>query len=119
MACKFRVTDGIDIVLTAGSIYICSFVNSLQQQITTNLAVYVTSSFGQHSLIATTSVLSGVIGGVSRFVLAKIIDIWGRVEGFIFMTLLCTLGLIMMAVAKNVETYAAAQVRSSLSQFPA
>lgn len=100
-----------NIVLTKRSIYICSFVNSLQQQITTNLGVYVTSSFMLHSLYSTTSVLSSVIGGVSKFPIAKIIDIWGRVEGFILMTFLCTIGLIMMAACKNVETYAAAQVR--------
>ncbi|GME62234.1 Siderophore iron transporter mirb protein [Neofusicoccum parvum] len=96
--------------ITAAFIYICSFVNSLQQQITGNLSVYVTSSFFQHSLVSTTSVLSGVIAGVSKFPICKIIDIWGRVEGFILMTFLCTVGLIMMAACKNVETYAAAQV---------
>ncbi|KAB2571280.1 Siderophore iron transporter mirB [Lasiodiplodia theobromae] len=96
--------------ITGIFIYICSFVNSLQQQITTNLGVYVTSSFMLHSLYSTTSVLSSVIGGVSKFPIAKIIDIWGRVEGFILMTFLCTIGLIMMAACKNVETYAAAQV---------
>ncbi|OMP86129.1 Siderophore iron transporter mirB [Diplodia seriata] len=98
------------LIITGVFIYICSFVNSLQQQITTNLGVYVTSSFMLHSLYSTTSVLSSVIGGVSKFPIAKIIDIWGRVEGFILMTVLCTIGLVMMAACENVETYAAAQV---------
>ncbi|EKG20987.1 Fungal trichothecene efflux pump [Macrophomina phaseolina MS6] len=95
--------------ITAVLIYICSFVNSMQQQITGNLGIYVTSAFSQHSLIATTQVLSSVIAGVSKFPICKIIDIWGRVEGFILMTLLTVVGLIMMAACKNVETYAASQ----------
>lgn len=95
--------------ITGVFIYICSFVNSMQQQITGNLGVYVTSSFMLHSLYSTTSVLSGVISGVSKFPICKIIDIWGRVEGFILMTFLTVIGLIMMAACQNVETYAAAQ----------
>lgn len=87
-----------------------SFVNSLQQQITGSLGPYVTSSFQQHSLYSTTQTLSSIIAGCSRLPIAKILDIWGRVEGFILMTALCTIGLVLMAVCRNVETYAAAQV---------
>lgn len=71
---------------------------------------YVTSSFAQHSLTATTGVMSGIIGGVSKLTLAKILDIWGRPQGFLVVVILMTLGLIMMAACNNVETYAAAQV---------
>ncbi|KAF2841715.1 MFS general substrate transporter [Patellaria atrata CBS 101060] len=97
-------------VLTFVVIYVISFVDTLQQQITSNLAPYVTSSFNQHSLLATTNVMSGIIAGVTRLPLAKLIDIWGRVEGFSLMLFFCTLGLVLMAVCQNVETYAAAQV---------
>lgn len=92
------------------SIYILTFVNSLQQQVTGSLGPYVTSSFKQHSLFSTTQTLSSIVAGCSKLPIAKILDIWGRVEGFILMTVLCTLGLILMAACRNVETYAAAQV---------
>lgn len=48
------------------------------------------------------------MNGVSRPTIAKIIDIWGRVEGFFSMLLLIVLGMIMKATCRNVETYAAA-----------
>lgn len=68
------------------------FVNSLQQQITGNLTPYVTSAFSQHALLSTTSVMSSIIGAVAKLPIAKIIDIWGRAEGYMLMVFLCTLG---------------------------
>lgn len=82
----------------------------MQQGTGSLLTPYVTSSFAQHSLTATTGVMSGIIGGVSKLTLAKILDIWGRPQGFLVVVILMTLGLIMMAACNNVETYAAAQV---------
>lgn len=71
---------------------------------------YVTSSFKEHSLTAVTSVLSSIIGGLSKLPLAKILDVWGRPQGFAIMVAFLTIGLIMMAGCNNVKTYAAAQV---------
>lgn len=68
------------------------FVNSLQQQTTNSLTPYVTSAFAKHSLLSTTTVMSSIIGAVAKLPIAKIIDIWGRAEGYILMVLLCTLG---------------------------
>jgi uncharacterized membrane protein len=42
---------------------------------------------------------------------AKILDVWGRAEGWMFMVMLSTVGLIMMAASKNLPTYCAAEVR--------
>ena len=82
----------------------------MQQNMTFQLTPYVTSAFQAHSLTAATSVMSGLIGGISKLPLAKILDIWGRPQGFALMVASLTLGLIMMASCNNVETYAAAQV---------
>ena len=82
----------------------------MQQGMSNQLLPYVTSSFQAHSLTATTSIMSSIIGGLSKLVLAKILDIWGRPQGFAIMTGFLTIGLIMMAACRNVETYAAAQV---------
>ncbi|KAK2755565.1 hypothetical protein FQN54_006505 [Arachnomyces sp. PD_36] len=98
------------LVIAYAGIFLVFFVNSLQQQITGNLTPYVTSAFQKHALLSTTSVMSSIIGAVAKLPIAKIIDIWGRSEGYMLMVFLCTLGLIMMASCNNVETYAAAQV---------
>jgi len=74
------------------------------------LTPYVTSSFQEHSLTATVSIVSSLMSGLCILPLAKIVDIWGRPNGFICSVFLSTVGLIMMAACQNVETYAAAQV---------
>lgn len=96
--------------LTQNSIWIIYFVNAMQQTSTGSLTPYVTSSFYDHSLTATTSVMASIIGGLTSLPLSKIIDIWGRPQGFVLMVTVLTLGLIMMAACNNVQTYAAAQV---------
>jgi hypothetical protein len=37
--------------------------------------------------------MSSIIGGVSKLTVAKIIDIWGRVEGFALIVLLLVMGM--------------------------
>lgn len=54
--------------------------------------------------------MSTALGGCIPLATAKIIDIWGRVEGFVFMLLLAVVGMIMKSVCQNVETYIAAHV---------
>jgi len=54
--------------------------------------------------------MSGIIGGVLKLPLAKVLDIWGRPQGFLITVIFLEVGLIMMALCQNVETYAAAQV---------
>lgn len=73
-------------------IFLVFYVNSLQQQISGNLTVYVTSAFAGHPLTATTSVMSSIIGAVAKLPTAKIIDIWGRTEGYVLMIIIATLG---------------------------
>lgn len=81
----------------------------LLQAVQSELVPYVTSAFNSHGLLSTTSVVSTIVGGVSKLTIAKIIDIWGRAQGFAIMLLLIILGMIMKATCQNVETYAAAQ----------
>lgn len=91
-------------------IWAIAFIDTMQQGMSTSLLPFVTSSFQQHSLTATTSIMSSLIGGISKLPLAKILDIWGRPQGFALMVACMTLGLIMMAACNNVQTFAAAQV---------
>lgn len=92
------------------SIYLNHWAMSMLSMTYINLTPYVTSAFGKHGLLTATTVVSSIVGGVIRLPIAKVIDIWGRVEGFLLMVLIMTIGLIMMAVCDNVQTYAAAAV---------
>ncbi|KAL8388794.1 hypothetical protein RB595_008933 [Gaeumannomyces hyphopodioides] len=90
-------------------LYVVSFVDSLTGNVQGALSPYVTSSFGQHGLLGTTSIVSSLLGGIAPLTVAKLINVWGRLEGLIIMVLLSVVGLVMKAVCQNVETYAAAQ----------
>lgn len=73
-----------------------------------NLNPYITSEFGEHGLTAVVSIVSTITGGVCNLFIAKVLDIWGRVEGFSLMVFLIVIGAIMKAACHNIETYAAA-----------
>jgi len=81
----------------------------LQGQITLNLTVFAISDFYGHSLVTTIGIVSSITSGVLQLPIAKVIDLWGRAEGFMIMLLVGVVGLILMAACSDVYTYAAAQ----------
>ncbi|KAL8834800.1 MAG: hypothetical protein Q9170_003596 [Blastenia crenularia] len=91
-------------------IWLTYFVEGMLSGTNVSLAPYVTSAFAEHSLTPTVGILSAVIGGVTNLTIAKILDVFGRPQGYLFCIFLATVGLIMMAACNNVESYAAAQV---------
>ncbi|GAP91069.1 putative siderophore iron transporter [Rosellinia necatrix] len=95
-------------------IFLCSFTNALQWQIIFNLMPYVVSEFSSHSLIPTIAIVSSLLSGILKLPVAKIIDSWGRAQGFAAMTLLASLGSMLMASCQGIRTYAAAQVLYSV-----
>ena len=73
------------------------FLLSLQSQSFYSLTPYVYSDFASHELISISSVMASIIGGVLRLPVSKLIDIWGRAEGFIVMN-----GVIVLGMARYV-----------------
>ncbi|KAK6705246.1 hypothetical protein SNK03_009094 [Fusarium graminearum] len=71
---------------------------------------YITSSFGAHGLLNIGSILASIIGACAPLPLAKAIDVWGRVEGFAFMMVVCLVGMIMKATCTTVQMYIGAHI---------
>lgn len=67
-----------------------------------------TSTFNEHGLLGVTGIVATILGGVCNLAIAKVIDIWGRCEGFIVMIFLVIIGMVMKAACINIEMYAAA-----------
>lgn len=86
------------------------FVNAFQVSITGGLTPFITSEFQNHSLLTVINIVANSMAAAVYIPLAKILDIWGRAEGFLLMTCFATLGLILMAVSHNLPTFCAAQV---------
>jgi len=84
--------------------------NAFQSSITANLTPYVTSGFEQHSLLTVIQIVSNSMAAAVYIPTAKLLDLWGRAEGFAVMVCFATLGLILMAVCRSLATFCAAQV---------
>lgn len=102
------------LVLAYCFIFLNFCVNSLEQQTSSNLMPYVMSSFAGHSLLPAISIASYVLSGVLKLPIAKLIDTWGRPQGLVAMSLLATLGLVLMALCRDVKTYAVAHLFHSV-----
>ncbi|KAL8742192.1 MAG: hypothetical protein Q9190_005285 [Brigantiaea leucoxantha] len=91
-------------------IFLLAFFTSLEVQTTTNLTVYATSAFASHSLVATVLVVQGVVNAVAQPPMAKIANVFGRLEAFCISIFLYIISYIQMAGSDNVRTFASAQI---------
>ncbi|KAL2801982.1 siderophore iron transporter mirB [Aspergillus granulosus] len=91
-------------------LWLLTLANGFRTAILYSLTPYATSSFQSHSLLTVVNVVSSAMTSALYIPVAKLLDVWGRAEGWLFMVMLSTLGLIMMAASKNLPTYCAAEV---------
>ena len=85
-------------------------VNAFQASILTNLVPFATSDWESHSLLTVIYIVSNAMTAAVYIPLAKMLDLWGRAEGFVLMVAFATLGIIMMAAGNSLTTFCAAQV---------
>lgn len=92
------------------SIWMVYFVEGMLNVSLGALSPYVTSGFALHSLTPTVTIISTIIGGVTNLTIAKILDVFGRPQGYLCCLFIAVVGLVMMAACRTVEMYAAAMV---------
>ncbi|KAF6808556.1 MFS siderophore iron [Colletotrichum musicola] len=96
------------------AIFICMWclylTNGFQSSVLYSLTPFAASDFESHSLIPVISIVASSMTASVYIPLAKILDLWGRAEGFLLMVLFATLGMIMLAASHNLATYCAATV---------
>ena len=102
--------DKTNLIIAYVMLWFIYFVATTLSGVSNSLLPYVTSAFALHSLTPTVTILSSVIGGVTNLTIAKILDVFGRPQGYLLCVVLAVIGLIMMAACNTVETYAAAMV---------
>ncbi|KAJ5374648.1 hypothetical protein N7517_006654 [Penicillium concentricum] len=76
-----------------------------------SLSTYVASSFQQHSLSGLPTAIADAFSAAVFLPVAKMMDTWGRAEGFLVMSICATVGLILMASCNSFPLYCAANVR--------
>ncbi len=89
------------------------FVNAFQTAVVYSLMPYATSDFESHSLLTVINIVANAMSAAVYIPLAKMLDLWGRAEGFLLMIAFATLGLILMAASNGLATFCAAQVRTA------
>lgn len=92
------------------SIWVIYLIDSMQQSNSSALKPYVTSAFQSHSLTPTVDIFSSIIGGVFKLTLVKVLNVFGRPQGYLLSIIFLTMGLVMMAGCNGVKTHAAAQI---------
>lgn len=102
--------EGFLLTLLANRIWVLFLTNGFRLSILWGLVPYVTSDFQSHSLLSVISIVSDSMTAAVYIPMAKLLNVWGRAEGFALMVGFSTLGLILMAVSQNLATFCAAQV---------
>jgi len=88
-------------------IWVCFFMLALQSSIMFLASSEFFSSAAIAPANATASILGGIVGGVLRIPIAKILNIWGRTEGYVIFFFVYLIGLIVLASCNDATTYAA------------
>lgn len=94
------------------SIWLLYFVNAFQSSVYDSLSPYVSSYFEYHSLSGLPTAIGDACAAAVFLPTAKLMDTWGRAEGFLLMTCCATLGLILLASCDSFAVYCAAYVRN-------
>jgi len=94
------------------SIWLLFLTNGFRLSILYSLLPYVTSDFQSHSLLTVIEIVASAMVSAVYIPMAKLLDVWGRAEGFALMVVFTTIGMILMAVSQNLATFCAAQVRN-------
>jgi MFS family permease len=91
-------------------IWVCFFMLAIQQSSTIQLNTAAYAEFVSAPQISVASILSTIIGGVLKLPIAKVLNIWGRAEGFLIFVCVYLVGMIIIASSNGPNTYAAGYV---------
>ncbi|KAF5622979.1 SIT1-transporter of the bacterial siderophore ferrioxamine B [Fusarium sp. NRRL 52700] len=96
------------------SIFFFSYANNLDYQVRNTYVPYATSSFGNHSLLATVIVVREVVASAIQPSVARLTDVFGRIEIFTLAVVFSLVGTIIQTFSADIETFAGGAVLHSL-----
>ncbi|CAN8098833.1 unnamed protein product [Discula destructiva] len=91
-------------------IWVCFFMLALQQGMTNTFNVRAYADFAAAPELTTAAVAASVVGGIIKLPIAKLLNLWGRAEAFLFFVGVYELGMIILASCTNTNGYAAGYV---------
>lgn len=90
-----------------GRIWVCFFMLALQSAIGNNVIFFAYSSFQNAPQVSTANIVASIVGGVLKLPIAKVLNVWGRAEGFLVFLGIYLLGIIVIASSDGPNAYAA------------
>ncbi|GES62282.1 siderochrome-iron transporter [Aspergillus terreus] len=91
-------------------VWLSFFVLAFQSSISTNVIHNAYASFEVAPAVSTASIVASVVSGVVKLPAAKLLNIWGRTEGFLVFVGVYLVGLIMLAACNGPSAYAVGYV---------
>lgn len=91
-------------------IWLCFFMLALQQGMTNTFNLRAYADFLEAPQLTSASVLASIIGAVIKLPIAKLLNIWGRAEAFMFFVFIYEIGMIVLATSTGPNSYAAGYV---------
>ncbi|CUS24966.1 LAQU0S22e01200g1_1 [Lachancea quebecensis] len=92
------------------SAFICGYGYGLDGSVRYVYTSYAVSSYSDHPLISTITVVTAIISAASQIVFARLSDVFGRLSLFITALLFYVVGTIIQSQATDVQKYAAGAV---------
>ncbi|EXJ56093.1 hypothetical protein A1O7_09024 [Cladophialophora yegresii CBS 114405] len=89
------------------SVFLAGYAFGLDYLVRNTYLAYATSSYQQHSLLATVNVIRGVVVAALQPSIAKLAYVFGRIEIFCFGLVIYVAGSVVEACANNVQSFAA------------
>ncbi|KAF4344075.1 SIT1-transporter of the bacterial siderophore ferrioxamine B [Fusarium beomiforme] len=96
------------------SIFFFSYALNLDFLTRNTYVPYATSSFGNHSLLATVNVIREVVAAAIQPSVARLTDVFGRIEIFTLAVVFSLTGTIIQTYSGNIQTFAGGAVLHSL-----
>ncbi|KKA28124.1 hypothetical protein TD95_000994 [Thielaviopsis punctulata] len=107
LSAQLTLTDRVFLYL---GVFLVAYAYGLDGTLRYTYQTYATSSFGEHSLLASINVLRAVIAAVAQPTAGKIADVYGRVELVIVSVFFYVIGTIVQATASNINAFAGGAV---------
>ncbi|CCD26188.1 siderophore transporter NDAI_0H00140 [Naumovozyma dairenensis CBS 421] len=92
------------------SAFICGYGYGLDGNIRYIYTGYATSSYAEHSLLSTVTVINAVVSAASQIVYSRLSDFFGRFILFVIAIVLYVVGTIIQSQAYDVQRYAAGAI---------
>lgn len=89
------------------SIFLVGYTYGLDARMRSVYQAYATSSYSQHAILSTINVIRSVIAASIQPMVAKLTDVFGRLEIFIIAVVFYVVGTLVETISNNVQTFAA------------